>query len=145
MKTARVLIIMGLLAWACAEIDATNKSTSVNDQSPQWSELALLMRKMHEDAKLWRDSIASGMVSVSQKPIYEQMISATPTDSAVTGPVFESFALNYQNYLDSFLLANNVELSKIKYNNLITACIDCHQQYCPGPIKAIKKLYFPDV
>lgn len=147
MKTIWVLIFIGTLMWACTQIESpTTPATESNElKMAEWSELALLMRDIHEDAKDWRASIDSGKLIQDSMAIYDTMVNSTPTDSLVTGPVFEGFSRNYQSSLDSFLLAGNIELAKVKYNNLVTACISCHQEYCPGPIKTIKKLYFPEI
>lgn len=144
MKTLKVVFILAAVVWACANTDSANRdaeiATKLNDE--KWSELAMLMRQMHTDAKTWRDSLLNGKMIDETAGIYEALISSTPTDSSVSGPVFNGFALNYQLQLDSLLHAQDANLSKVAYNNLVTACITCHQEYCPGPVKTIRKLYF---
>lgn len=110
----------------------------------EWSELALLMREIHEDAKSWREALNKGTFEQDSISVYKLLVESTPTDEAVEGPIFDGFALNYQLALDSLMQAKNIDLAKVKYNNLVTACITCHQTYCPGPVKTIKKLYFPE-
>lgn len=131
--------------WACTQIDSpTPQPAGASElKLAEWSELALLMRDIHEDAKGWRAAIDDGELIQDSMAIYDVMVNSTPTDSLVSGPVFEGFSRHYQTALDSFLLAGNIELAKVKYNNLVTACISCHQEFCPGPIKTIEKLYFP--
>lgn len=133
--------------WACTQVESPKPPASESNELKlaEWSELALLMRDIHEDAKDWRASIDAGELIRDSMAIYDIMVNSTPTDSLVTGPVFEGFSQNYQTSLDSFLLVGNIELAKVKYNNLVTACISCHQEYCPGPIKTIRKLYFPEI
>jgi len=133
--------------WACTQIGspATPPLESNEMKMAEWSELALLMRDIHKDAKNWRASIDAGKLVQDSVDIYSTMVNSTPTDSLVKGPVFEGFSQHYQSALDSFLLAGNIELAKVKYNNLVSSCISCHQEYCPGPIKTIEKLYFTEI
>lgn len=147
MKTIWVLFFIGLVMWACTQVESptTPPADSSELKLAEWSELALLMRDIHEDAKDWRASIGAGDLIQDSLAIYDIMVNSTPTDGLVAGPVFEGFSQHYQTSLDSFLLAGNIELAKVKYNNLVTSCISCHQEYCPGPIKTIKKLYFPEI
>lgn len=146
MKTPAILLFIGLLVWACAnpEAESAIEKSQPEVKMAEWSELALLMRDIHEDAKLWREAIDKGTFEQDSMAIYKLLVESTPTDEDVQGPVFESFAQNYQLALDSLMEAKNIDLVKVKYNNLVTACITCHKTYCPGPVKTIRKLYFPE-
>lgn len=110
----------------------------------EFSELAKLMRNIHKDAKQWRSKIVNGEMVTDSVSVYDALVQSTPTKSEVKGPVFERMAANYQTQLDAFLAAKDIDLAKSAYNNLVGACISCHQSYCPGPVKTIKKLYVPD-
>ena len=141
-----ILVFIMFLVWACADQSAknTNQNNKTEMKMAEWSELALLMRDIHEDAKSWRTAIDNGTFEQDSIAIYTLLVESTPTDDDVEGPVFEGFAQNYQIALDSLMQAKNIDLAKVKYNNLVTACITCHKTYCPGPVKTIKKLYFPE-
>ncbi len=104
------------------------------------SELALVMRAVHEEAKGWRADLESGAMPLDTVEIYEALVKSTPTKPDVGGPVFDSFAQMYQHAVDSFLLAPNIDVGKAKFNNLVDACLSCHQSYCPGPMPTIRKL-----
>jgi cytochrome c556 len=110
----------------------------------EWSELAILMRQIHKDAKLWRAKIVNGELVTDSVAIYSALVESKPTKPEVKGPAFEGMAANYQSQLDAFLAAEDIDLAKSAYNNLVGACISCHQSYCPGPVKTIKKLYVPE-
>lgn len=146
MKRIVIVALIMLLVWACADQSAenTNQNNKTEMKMAEWSELALLMRDIHEDAKSWRTAIDNGTFEKDSIDIYKLLVESTPTDEDVEGPVFEGFAQNYQIALDSLMQAKNIDLAKVKYNNLVTACITCHKTYCPGPVKTIKKLYFPE-
>lgn len=146
MKTTAILVFIGFLVWACANTD-TEMAPEINKteiKMAEWSELALLMRDIHEDAKSWRKAIDNGTFEQDSIAIYKLLVESSPTDEDVEGPVYEGFAKNYQIALDSLMEAKNIDLAKAKYNNLVTSCITCHQTYCPGPVKTIRKLYFPE-
>ncbi|NEN24465.1 hypothetical protein G3O08_13220 [Cryomorpha ignava] len=146
MKRTVILVLIGFLVWACANTDAANTTENKKTElkMAEWSELALLMRDIHKDAKSWRKAIDNGTFEQDSIAIYKLLVESKPTDEDVEGPVFEGFAQNYQMALDSLMLSKNIDLAKAKYNNLVTACITCHQTYCPGPVKTIRKLYFPE-
>ena len=138
---------MGLI-WACA--DEHDKTEGLETQlatnevkMAEWSELAILMRQIHKDAKQWKKMLEAGELVTDSAHIYKQLVESEPTDKSVQGPAFEAFAMNYQQALNEFIETNDIVLAKEKYNNLVSTCISCHQSYCPGPVKTIKKLYLP--
>lgn len=109
------------------------------------SELAMLMRTIHEDAKSWRATIQDGDLVVEDVDIYQKMVESTPTKPEVKGPAFEGFAKHYQMQIDSLTAAKDISLAAGAYNNLVSSCITCHESFCPGPVKTIQKLYISDV
>jgi len=144
MKRFSILGIILLIIWSCSQVTA--EKSSENEEMPEmkmteWSELAKLMRQIHKDAKDWRKQIVDGELVTGTVSIYAALIESTPTKEEVKGPVFEGMAANYQTQLDAFLAAEDIDLAKSAYNNLVGACISCHQSYCPGPVKTIQKLY----
>lgn len=119
---------------ACVSPSTTNPN---ND-----SELALLMRKIFSET----DSIKQRIKS--NKPldlsIYIQQLksvhSATPTDSTVHTPEFYTFTNSLIVVSESLNNSSDDESKKEQYNQLVNSCINCHQSFCPGPIKKISKL-----
>ena len=70
---------------------------------------------------------------------FEKLHTAIPTDSEVRDDGrFTSFADYYIFTVKE--LINSEEDKTSLYNNMIQACISCHEQICPGPVKRIKKL-----
>jgi cytochrome c556 len=144
MKHLSIIFVILLLAWSCSEVTAEKSDGEIEEtemKMAEFSELAKLMREIHKDAKQWRSQVVAGQMVSDSVAIYRALVESTPTKEEVQGPVFEGMAANYQSKLDAFLAAENIDLAKSSYNNLVTACISCHQEYCPGPIKTIKKLY----
>ncbi|MEM9051109.1 MAG: hypothetical protein AAGC47_03560 [Bacteroidota bacterium] len=142
----RVLVLVGLIsvvfAWSRSESkEQENGKAPSEPKMAEVSELAALMKQIHIDAKDWRQQLVNGEVVSDSLSIYDLLVNSTPTDSTVTGPVYQGMAANYQSKLNDFLTAEEIELAMSSYNNLVTACISCHHEYCPGPVPTIKKLY----
>lgn len=104
------------------------------------SELALLMRKMYLDADSIKALIVSkkGTISDEYITVLENVHSAIPTDPDVKTPEFDAFNKSLISQAEVLKAAEgNYEE---EFNKLVSRCIDCHQSFCPGPIKRIKKL-----
>ena len=114
----------------CANPDAVNPNGS--------SELALLMREMTTYTQSLGETIRKD--SLIPFPVHFKAIhTAIPTDSTVKGDIFTGHADLYLNALD--ILYKGEKQERIEnYNNLITSCISCHENFCRGPIKRITKM-----
>ena len=105
------------------------------------SELALLMRHMHEEAKKLKLAVEEGKEIVPDTAIYSRLVSSEPTNANVSGPVFEGFSRHYAEQMRSFAEASDPSDARKKFNGLVSSCVQCHQSYCTGPIPTIEKLY----
>lgn len=66
-----------------------------------------------------------------------------PTDPSVLEPKFFENAKLFQDaYNDLF---KHPEDQKNYYNLVIGKCVNCHESYCNGPLKRIKKFYLLDI
>ncbi|MCB0409681.1 MAG: hypothetical protein KDD29_05645 [Flavobacteriales bacterium] len=104
------------------------------------SELALLMRKMFEEGEDIKKLITDQQGNITQEYIaeLERVHTAIPTDADVKTPEFTAYTeLMVQ---EANALFSNDSNKVQGFNNLVNRCIDCHQVFCPGPIKRIKKL-----
>lgn len=150
MKQFLVLTIAMAVAIACAQQHADTREEKAETaatssmQMAEESELALLMKAIHEDAKTWRAHLEEGKMVEADGDIYAALTESEPTNKNVEGPVFEGMSMNYQQKLNAFLAASEIDLAREEYNNLVTACVQCHQNYCTGPIPTIKKLYLTE-
>ncbi|MCH2213743.1 MAG: hypothetical protein MK086_01095 [Flavobacteriales bacterium] len=144
MKGVLGLVVLISLVFACSQSESKkpdNGRAAPQRKMAEVSELAALMKQIHIDAKDWRQQLLGGEVVSDSLSIYNLLVNSTPTDSTVTGPVYRGMAANYQSKLNDFLTAKEIDLAKSSYNNLVTACVSCHHEYCPGPVPTIKKLY----
>lgn len=73
---------------------------------------------------------------------FEAIHSATPTNPAVKGYIYEGFAENYLAQVDRLAMMDTADHAE--FNILVDACMACHREFCPGPMVRIKKLYLPE-
>jgi hypothetical protein len=119
------------------EQNAQDKTTDINPNGS--SELAILMRKMHDDGMEMKKQIINGgnPENVFYKP---GILTADPTDSAQVGTMeYNTFAQSYLSISNEFGNMDQ-EGQKKKFNQIVTTCLTCHQEVCPGPMVKIKKL-----
>jgi hypothetical protein len=104
------------------------------------SELALLMRQLYLEADSIKQLIITETGTISDDFIreLETVHTAKPTDPDVKTAEFEAFNQSLINQAKA--IQDNPENQVEGFNILVNRCIDCHQSYCPGPIKRIKKL-----
>ncbi|HAW19757.1 MAG TPA: hypothetical protein DCX14_06205 [Flavobacteriales bacterium] len=103
------------------------------------SELALTMREMYDQMKTVRDSLARGEEIQTKflsrfKSIHTDHATEPEKIDDVYNGMASSFLTSYERFEESD--TNRVEA----FNQMLDACLACHQQKCPGPIKAINKL-----
>jgi hypothetical protein len=136
MKAPVFLISIILIGLFFFNKDLDNRG-AMTHYAAQDSELALLMREIHENAKLLKLLLQNGEDVKPYGSDVDFILEAEPTRPAVQGPEFESFARYYIKMNEEVYSDPNVE----NYNSLVESCVACHQEFCPGPIKTIKKLH----
>jgi hypothetical protein len=114
--------------------DSVDKTKYPNEDS----ELAWLMRQMYDDSEKIRTAILNNSLPNDFRKKFKSIHTATPTDMSVKGEVFDHSAKAFLQTLDKFY--TNKENQVENFNLVVNACVSCHQNYCPGPIKRIKKL-----
>lgn len=127
------LLLLALFLFTC-DAKRVNKDMVTSNVD---SELALLMRSIHEDAKAMRQVIQQKENNLQPNSEFDFILIATPTKENVQGPEFEAMARYY-------LQKNEIMINdpdQFTYNEMVESCVACHQSFCPGPIKTIKKLY----
>jgi hypothetical protein len=114
------------------------------DMNPNGSsELSLLMRKMESHAVAARKSVVKKKNPAPFPKEFSKIYTATPTDSTTKHASYNPFADLYMSSLDNLQASatNNLEEN---YNNLVNACLSCHSQHCPGPVRRIRQLLIED-
>lgn len=123
------------------EPSSTGKKSTWLPKMDEPSELAQIMRDLHEEgvqrkASLENEELFSGSVDNLLK-----MIAATPTEPHMKGPTFEPHALAFNASYAAIQSASTVNQQIDAHNNLVKSCVACHTNFCQGPISRIELLY----
>lgn len=103
------------------------------------TELALLMRKMHDELAKVKDSLEAGYtVNTNFSEEFERIKYAHATEPEKIDEVYQHMADAFIDNYAAFEISKGNQ--KEAFNIMLDNCMVCHQQKCPGPIKAIKKL-----
>lgn len=124
-----------------SENSCENPEGTIMDPN-QTKPMALMMRTMVKNMQLMRDQLEKGEKLDSLKYPFIRFYMVEPTDPNVLEPqFFENARLFQQAYIDLF---KHPEAQTKYYNLMVDKCINCHQSYCSGPIKRIRKLTITD-
>ena len=128
------------------QTDNAGTETSEENWEPDMyepSELVLIMRKMHEDNMAMKEEIMAGKAPKAIPEEYHKILTATATNPDELDELYYAMAKVYLNDYQAMVDAQPEELIA-KYNNLVKTCVNCHQNYCLGPIPKIEKLYIKE-
>jgi len=103
------------------------------------SELALVMRDMLDDLQLARESLRSGTELKAMMQQHRRMLCTWPNDPSVRNGHFYSMAQKYLAALKGLGTETGDRLQA--FNAVVDQCIQCHDNTCPGPRGAIRKLH----
>jgi PBP1b-binding outer membrane lipoprotein LpoB len=137
-----IVLLFAVFLFACAEnTDKKDIACATEEKKTldiyKDSELAVLMRAMHDAMEEVKASIEQGNENIEVSD-FASILTAEPTDPKVKEPQFEEFANDYIKIVK--VLNENRGNLKAHFNKSIDACIACHKAYCTGPIKKIEKL-----
>jgi hypothetical protein len=118
-------------------IVAVKDSTDINPNGS--SELSKLMRRMYDHAAAARKDVKAQKIKRTYPAEFSKIYTATPTDSLTKNEHFNAFADLYIESLNKFKASTTVNLTD-NYNSIVSACVACHTQHCPGPLFKIKLL-----
>jgi len=105
-----------------------------NDPKP----MALMMRTMANNCDSMRLEINAGKKVDSVKYPLMPFWTAEPTDSANLVELFYNNASEFE--IAYRTLMSNKEHQKENYTAVINSCVNCHNSFCSGPLRRIKKL-----
>lgn len=101
--------------------------------------MALMMRQLALNADSMKAQLLRGESLDSLKYPFIRFYLAEPTDPNVLQPLFYENARLFQEAYQA-LFAHPKE--QVKYYNLVIGkCVNCHESYCSGPLKKIRKLF----
>ncbi len=139
-------ILFSLFFWAaCSQQSAeqntqekpAKKSQSNTAVIHQDSELASWMKEMHTQLFVVKDALEKGeQVPDSINWDWEAIYKAKRSNEDAQGETFNGMARAFLIEMQKSIEQNDVEA----YNHAVRSCVNCHENYCPGPIPKIKKL-----
>lgn len=147
-KTLLAIAVTVTVVVACANEETPSKASEskVPDDGitvvngVERSELALTMRDMYDQMKLVKDSLKAGVaVQTNYLERYKRIHTDRATEPEKIDEVYNGMATLFISKYEAFERA--VDTNKVEaFNQMLDACLACHQHKCPGPVKAIKKL-----
>ena len=148
MKKSIFTIALVAFIWSCNQ-HQDNANVSKPSADPESgmaiingverSELALLMRKMYDEMKLVKDSINRGYtVKTDFYDEFKRIQTAHATEPEKIDDTYQAMAVAFLDNYASF--EQTAENQTEAFNIMLQNCLVCHQQKCPGPVKAINKL-----
>ena len=107
------------------------------------SELSILIREMQKYTNQAKADLKSGKAPaaypISFDKVHTAKISEGMSKSDYYKPFSDLYIMSVKNYASS-TPENRVET----YNNMVSACLACHSQHCPGPVPVIRKMFWED-
>lgn len=128
------VLFVGLFASCEQKAAKQEPSTVVAAPKP----MALMMRAIYQQSAEMREWVEAGKPLDSTHFRFLDFHQLEPTDSTVLVEVFYEHNQNFKAAFNDLIEAGAAD--KEKYNTLLTKCVSCHEDFCPGPIKRINKL-----
>tara|TARA_B110000046_G_scaffold130138_1_gene136633 strand:+ start:960 stop:1421 length:462 start_codon:yes stop_codon:yes gene_type:complete len=147
-KSFTILLLLVFFVWSCSEEATKLPKEGIQELSEtgmtivngvERSELALLMRKMYDEMKLVKDSINQGYeVKTDFYEEFKHIQTAHATEPEKIDDTYQAMA---GAFLDNYSLFEQTADNQTEaFNIMLQNCLVCHEQKCPGPVKAINKL-----
>lgn len=105
----------------------------------EMSEMAALMEQMYADNMRLRERIKNGDTIGSFPKHFVNIHSSVMTDPGENDAFFKEHAKKFITAQE--LIYKDPKNAEKHFNDAVTACVECHQGKCEGPIPRIKKLY----
>lgn len=145
MKKSFIYFFGIILLIGCQEKQQPEAATAPTQKSSSFtmyemSEMAALMEQMYADNQRIKQKIENNELDFGDFPEhYRKIHQATLTDPSDLDEFFNTEAHRFIEL--QMLVYTDSANTKDNFNNMVTACIECHQIKCTGPIERIKKLY----
>jgi len=98
-----------------------------------------LMRKMYDEMKLVKDSLDEGLTVKTD--FYEEFKRIQTAHATEPEKIDETYKAMADAFLSNYASFEQTSQNQAEaFNIMLQNCLVCHQQKCPGPVKAINKL-----
>lgn len=136
----KYLVAIALLVATVLGLNLSSPTPATSQNNPNGSsELSTLMRDMQQYTNRAKEALKSGAKPEPYPAKFDKIHTAKITEGMSKSDYYKSFAdlyvMSVKNYAKS-TKADRVET----YNNMVSACLACHSQHCPGPVPVIKKM-----
>ena len=122
-----------------SEVDTLKNNAQNQVLDPhQPKPMALMMRLMADNADSMKAKLARGESLDSLQFPFIRFYLVQATDESVKEPQFYENAKQYQAAHNAIF--THPKEQKKYYNLMIGKCISCHENYCSGPLKRIRKM-----
>ena len=134
-----------LLAFSCSTKDTEiedKKSTTNEITNPNgMSEMSLIMEDWYTSMKAISVNLNEGKLCNEISTIEEEKIFKAKTSKEnIHGKEFDAFVENFFFNYKEISKASTVSAQVDQFNLTVKSCINCHEQFCHGPIVRIRKL-----
>jgi hypothetical protein len=131
------IFVFLLLGYSCQK--EADQKIAVEKYPNQDAPLAILMREMFVDLEKIKEAVENGKNIDQYVEQHKYLLDAKPTNPDVKTETFQLMGEEYLKNL-SKLESSQKEVLELNYKAVISSCLACHQQYCPGPVKRINLL-----
>lgn len=133
--TKYFLVFLGSLLCACASENKNTKEFVYAEPS----EMSALMQQMFAKMQETKETIIQ-QKDIGPFPYYIKNIhSATLTNSTFKNSDFRKLSDTYVQYTVKTYTGKKSQ-RKENFNTTVNSCVQCHENFCRGPIPKIKKL-----
>ena len=101
------------------------------------------MRNMYDDGMITKQQLLDGKNPEVKVKFHEIHTAKATQPLEIDLSTFNSFASAYESSVQTFLDSEPAH-RVANYTNMVNACMNCHQQVCPGPTRKIKHLYLTE-
>jgi hypothetical protein len=135
-------VSMFLIACSGSTEGSTSPTETAKVTNPNgMSEMSLIMEDWYNAMKNISDKLNSGnkvksIPDAEAKDIYK----AKTSKPNIHGKEFDAFVQSYFYNYSQIEKAGSVEEQKTEFNLAVKSCLNCHEQFCHGPMVRIKKL-----
>jgi len=143
LKTKLILFLVIGIVFSCSQKPSSDEGTIDRDvpMEREPSELVILMQQMEAHIlSLKKRQNRGDSVLTSDFIDYSGMLTLSTTKGVNRDALFENNAADWMDRLKKLTESPSADQEEV-FNGLVSSCVDCHKNYCPGPIKRIEKLH----
>lgn len=146
LKATGILLLIVWIGFACnqtsqpevvTDTDSTKNCAPKQGQAAPLAPMAIGMEALYTQAQQIKADIAKGKIIDSTEYMYLHFKTLEPTDANVVTDEFLELAANHEAAFNA-IFEHKDEQQKY-FNAYVNACLACHSNFCPGPMKRIKK------